>query len=185
MRAALNATPDQPMLVVRQIGTAAAASWIDGAVVTGRKIAEPLLSRAAVSDHFDGAMFFNPDGQRPRGFRRSPEMAVGRRARPLAARLAEPVPAGDARRNGRRTGRCGSTMVGHATLLIQMRRPQHPDRSGLVASASRRCPSSARSGSTRPASPSPTCRRSTSCWSATTTTTISISPRWRACKASA
>ena len=56
----------------------------------------------------------------PARFRRSPEMAVRRRARALAARLAKPVSAGATRRDGRRDGALRLTMVGHATLLVQM-----------------------------------------------------------------
>ncbi len=63
-------------------------------------------------------------------------------------------------------------MVGHASMLIQtaglniLTDPVWSDRVSPFSFAGP-------SGSTRRASPSRTCRRSTSCWSATITTTIS------------
>ena len=64
-----------------------------------------------------------------------------------------------------------------------VRRRQHPHRSDLVGAllAGRR--SSGRSGIGRRGSASTICRRSTSCWSATITTTISTSRRCAACVA--
>ena len=72
--------------------------------------------------------------------------------------------------------RCGSPWSATRRCCIQAVGPQHPDRPGLVGARLAVFLSSGRGGSTRRASPSRTCRRSTWCWSATTTTTISTSP---------
>jgi hypothetical protein len=73
-----------------------------------------------LSAHFDGVTFFNPDGQRPRGLRDLLrwQFGGGRSRWPRAwpspfppARPADTVA----------DGRLRLTMVGHATLLIQLR----------------------------------------------------------------
>ena len=121
------------MLVVRQGGTARQPSRLDrrsGGDRT-RKIVEPILSRTAIRSFRRNEVLqsgWTEAAQPPR----SPEMAVRRRPRPLAARLCQVR----SRRRGLtprwREGTLRVTMVGHATLLIQARRPQHPHRSGLV-----------------------------------------------------
>ena len=71
------------------------------------------------SAHFDGVTFFNPDGQRPRGFRDLLrwQFGGGRSRWPRAWRSpfpqARPVAAVT-------DGRLRLTMVGHATLLVQL-----------------------------------------------------------------
>ena len=131
--------------------------------------------RGPPSDHFDGRLFFNPEGRGAGRLRRSPALAVRRRAgangrRPGRARFRRPSPSarvdgdGAARHHGR-----------PRVAADADRRAQYPDRPGLVGPRLAASPSPGRAGSTRPASPSRTCRRSTSSWSATITTTISTS----------
>ena len=74
---------------------------------------------------------------------------------------------------------CRVSYVGHASLADPDRRSQHPARSGLVGARVAVPLTSGRNGSTIPASRSPTCRRSTSCWCRTPTTIISMSRRCR------
>ena len=125
------------------------------------------------SDHFDGVTFFNPDGQRPRGFGDLLrwQLGGGRARWPRAW----PSPFPPARPDATvAQGALRVTFVNHSTVLVQMdgvnilTDPVWSDRVWPVLL----------SGPTRaiglPASSSPTFRRSTRSSSATTTTTISI-----------
>ena len=69
-----------------------------------------------VSDHFDGTRFFNPGGETPRGFLDvlKWQMAGGR------TRWSRPQPALPPARPAPRVDDLTVTMVGHATLLIQV-----------------------------------------------------------------
>ena len=68
-----------------------------------------------VSDHFDGLRFFNPGGAPPRGFRDLLRWQYGPKPAAWPAQ-AEVTPA----RPEPRVSDLRVTMVGHATLLIQM-----------------------------------------------------------------
>lgn len=71
--------------------------------------------RGPQSDHFDGRVFFNPGGSSPRGFRDLLRWKLRDRAAAwpgsLPVRFAQPDPA---------PGGLSITMVGHATLLVQL-----------------------------------------------------------------
>ncbi|WP_083840626.1 MBL fold metallo-hydrolase [Salipiger aestuarii] len=69
-----------------------------------------------VSDHFDGTRFFNPNGAAPRGFR---DLLRWRFGDP-PAKWPDKVPLADPARPAARVEDMTVTMVGHASLLIQM-----------------------------------------------------------------
>lgn len=72
-----------------------------------------------VSDHFDGRAFFNPDGIEPRGFADLLRWQFNGERKDWPAQFASPHP--PARPDPRITGDgLRLTMVGHATLLIQV-----------------------------------------------------------------
>ena len=70
-----------------------------------------------ISDHFDGTFFFNPEGEAPLGFRELMRWQFGGGRSPWPKRVPSPFPPAkpDERVDGLRV-----TMVGHATLLIQV-----------------------------------------------------------------
>lgn len=128
--------------------------------------------RGPVSDHFDGTRFFNPGGRPPKGMADLLRWQfAGGKARWPAH---NPSPFEQVKPELSVEGeRLRVTMVGHATLLIQVHGvniltdPVWARRASPFAFADR-------SATTPPASSSTICRRSTSCSSPTTTTTISM-----------
>jgi L-ascorbate metabolism protein UlaG (beta-lactamase superfamily) len=94
---------------------AGALAALGGAAWAGRGRGNPYYS-GPVSDHFDGTRFFNPDGTPPRGFSDFLRWQFGGgRARWPAQVATTPLARPEARVDDLRV-----TMVGHATLLIQM-----------------------------------------------------------------
>jgi L-ascorbate metabolism protein UlaG (beta-lactamase superfamily) len=88
-----------------------------GAVVSRAKAANPYY-QGPVSDHFDGRIFFNPDGQAPGGLLNllKWQFAGGRTKWPASV----PSPFAQAKPEARVAGgRITVTMVGHASLLVQ------------------------------------------------------------------
>ncbi|MEO3387169.1 MBL fold metallo-hydrolase [Mesorhizobium sp. CAU 1741] len=91
---------------------------IGGASVAAKANASNHYYTGPESDHFDGTLFFNPDGHEPKGFRDLLRWQFGggkarwpaERESPFAAAKPEPRVDGD---------RLVVTMVGHATLLVQ------------------------------------------------------------------
>ena len=117
--------------------------------------------RGPRSDHFDGTCFFNPGGEPPRGFADVVRWQFREKRVPWPKEFESPF--AQARPEQRVEGETlRITMVGHATLLIQicgvniLTDPVWSDRASPFAFAGpKRVP--------RPASPSGTCRRSTWC----------------------
>jgi L-ascorbate metabolism protein UlaG (beta-lactamase superfamily) len=72
-----------------------------------------------VSDHFDGTFFFNPEGEAPLGFRELMRWQFGGGRSPWPKQAPSPFPPAnpDERIDGQALR---VTMVGHATLLIQV-----------------------------------------------------------------
>ena len=140
---------------------------------------QPLLSRPAQPTISTAACSSTPDGKPPAGFRRSPEMAVRRRPGEWPRTGQVPFPQampGDAIDGDGAAGDhgrpCDAADPGAGLNILT-----DPVWSERVSPLLLR---RAEARQSRRASPSTICRRSTSCWSATTTTTISISPRWSA-----
>ena len=103
-----------------------------------------------VSDHFDGVRFFSPGQPQDKGLAELLRWQLGGGRADWPDRF--PSPFRDrppARVEGLRVA-----LVGHASLLIQVAGPEHPDRPGLRRAGEPGRPSPARSGSTRRASPS-------------------------------
>jgi hypothetical protein len=127
------------------------------ATLAAKKTAANRYYSGPPSDHFDGTLFFNPDGHPPGRFADllKWQLSGGRSkwpaADPSTFQQADPVERVDG-------SALRVTMVGHSSLLIQT--------AGLNILTD---PVS----SVRRASPSSACRRSTSCWSAIIITTIS------------
>lgn len=69
-----------------------------------------------VSDHFDGLRFFNPDGAAPKGFRDLLRMIFSNNR----VKWPNSVPVTSAPRPAARVDDLTVTMVGHATMLIQV-----------------------------------------------------------------
>ena len=95
--------------------------------------------RGPASDHFDGARFFNPDGDAdtvrvPTGGSRAGffwNYFTGSDGRPPWPDSVAVTPGTPARRvDGERMV---ATWIGHATVLIQTQRAEYPDRSGVGA----------------------------------------------------
>lgn len=99
--------------------TLAGAAAVAGGVGVGRAQGANRYYQGPVSDHFDGRKFFNPGGNRPPGFRDLVRWRLGggvsQWPRNWPADPAFAVP--DARVAGRALR---VTMVGHATLLVQV-----------------------------------------------------------------
>lgn len=88
-----------------------------GAVVTRARAENPYYN-GPVSDHFDGRIFFNPDGQAPGGFLNLLKWQFeGGRSKWATAVPSPFPPAKPETRVG--PGRVVVTMVGHASLLVQ------------------------------------------------------------------
>ncbi|WP_275785746.1 MBL fold metallo-hydrolase [Pararhizobium gei] len=84
----------------------------------GRKHRNPYYT-GPISDHFDGMCFFNPDGEAPLGFREVMRWQFGGGRSAWPKQVPSPFPA--AKPDDRVDGKgLRVTMVGHASLLIQV-----------------------------------------------------------------
>ncbi|WP_136443363.1 MBL fold metallo-hydrolase [Pacificoceanicola onchidii] len=92
------------------IGLGALGAGANSASVRGNR-----YYQGPVSDHFDGTRFFNPDGAQPKGFSDLMRWRFG----PKPAEWPESV-VGEIAKPADRVKDLTVTMVGHATMLIQM-----------------------------------------------------------------
>ncbi len=104
--------------LVKWFGFSGIATVFGGGLAAGRSQAANRYYSGPVSDHFDGRVFFNPDGIPPRSFADLLrwQLSNGRRKWPPEW----PSPHAPAKPEARVNGSgLRVTMVGHATLLIQ------------------------------------------------------------------
>ena len=130
-----------------------------------------------VSDHFDGTRFFDPHGSPPKSLATLLRWYCGREKAEWPAWA--PSPYSDRPPRARRRAGMAPLLCRPCQLAAADRRPEHPDRSGVVGARLAGELRSGRSASTTRASRSTRCRRSTSCWCRIATTTISTSRRCR------
>jgi L-ascorbate metabolism protein UlaG (beta-lactamase superfamily) len=88
-------------------------------MVTGRGKSSNPYYRGPPSDHFDGTRFFNPDGHKPRNLGDLLKWQLGGRRARWPRALASPFPKALPETTVAK-GTLRTTMVGHASLLIQV-----------------------------------------------------------------
>ena len=135
-----------------------------------RRARQRLLPGSAVRP-FRRRALLQSGRHRAQGTGRLPQVAVRRAGRGVAGELPEPVPAGPAAGALRRRRRAHRPRRARELPDPDARARSVLDRSGLGRAREPVLVSSGPSASTRPASPSTTCPRSTPCSSPTTTTT--------------
>ncbi|NVO29480.1 MBL fold metallo-hydrolase [Donghicola sp. C2-DW-16] len=86
-----------------------------GAAATAARAGHNRYYQGPVSDHFDGLRFFNPEGSPPKGFKDLWRWRTG----PAPTKWPESIPVTPAR-PATRVQDLTITMVGHATMLIQI-----------------------------------------------------------------
>lgn len=105
--------------LLKTLGLGGLAAGAGGFAVAGRASGGNRYYSGPPSDHFDGTHFFNPDGRTPAGFRELLrwQFGGGRARWPASWESPHPFARPDERvtGNGMRV-----TMVGHATLLVQV-----------------------------------------------------------------
>jgi L-ascorbate metabolism protein UlaG (beta-lactamase superfamily) len=105
--------------VLKMVGAGAAAAVAGGFLMASRANAANRYYQGPASDHFDGRVFFNPDGAPPRPFSDLLRWQFGGGRAKWPAQWPSPFPPAkpEARLGG---DALRVTMVGHATLLIQV-----------------------------------------------------------------